>query len=83
MVFLDEPTSGLDPISAREFDALIMQLRDILNLTVIMVTHDQISINTTLARMAVIDNKKIVAEGSLHEVKKIKSPFIERFFAQE
>ena len=83
VVFLDEPTSGLDPISAREFDALIMQLRDILNLTVIMVTHDQISINTTLDRMAVIDNKKIVAEGSLHEVKKIKSPFIERFFAQE
>jgi len=83
VLFLDEPTSGLDPISAREFDALIMKLRDLLNLTVIMVTHDQISINTTLDRMAVIDNKKIVAEGSLAEVKKIKSPFIERFFTQE
>jgi len=83
VLFLDEPTSGLDPISAREFDTLIMKLRDLLNLTVIMVTHDQISINTTLDRMAVIDNKKIVAEGTLAEVKKIKSPFIERFFAQE
>lgn len=82
IVFLDEPTSGLDPISAREFDALIVQLRDLLNITVVMVTHDLTSINHTLDRMAVIDNKKIVAEGTLEEVKKIKSPFIERFFYQ-
>ena len=82
IVFLDEPTSGLDPISAREFDTLIVKLRDLLNLTVVMVTHDLTSIRHTLDRMAVIDNKKIVAEGSLEEVMKIKSPFIERFFYQ-
>ena len=83
ILFLDEPTSGLDPISAREFDALIMNLRDLLNLSVVMVTHDLTSITTTLDRMAVIDNKKIVAEGSLEEVLKIQSPFIERFFKME
>jgi len=80
VLFLDEPTSGLDPISAREFDTLIVKLRDLLNLSVVMVTHDLTSIHNTLDRMAVIDNKKIVAEGGLEEIKKIKSPFIERFF---
>jgi phospholipid/cholesterol/gamma-HCH transport system ATP-binding protein len=80
ILFLDEPTSGLDPISAREFDTLIVKLRDLLNLSVLMVSHDLTSINHTLDRMAVIDNKKIAAEGTLEEVKKIKSPFIERFF---
>ena len=80
ILFLDEPTSGLDPISAREFDTLIVKLRDLLNLTVVMVSHDLTSINNTLDRMAVIDNKKIVAEGDLDAIKKIKSPFIERFF---
>ncbi len=83
ILFLDEPTSGLDPISAREFDTLIVKLRDLLNLTVVMVSHDLTSINHTLDRMAVIDNKKIVAEGALDEIKKIKSPFIERFFAND
>jgi phospholipid/cholesterol/gamma-HCH transport system ATP-binding protein len=80
ILFLDEPTSGLDPISAREFDTLIVKLRDLLNLSVLMVSHDLTSINHTLDRMAVIDNKKIAAEGTLEEIKKIKSPFIERFF---
>jgi len=80
ILFLDEPTSGLDPISAREFDTLILKLRELLNLSVVMVSHDLTSINTTLDRMAVIDNKIIVAEGTLEEVKQTDSPFIERFF---
>jgi len=80
LLFLDEPTSGLDPISAREFDALIVKLRDMLQLTVVMVTHDLASIETTLDRMAIIDERRIAAEGSLTEVKKVDSPFIRTFF---
>jgi phospholipid/cholesterol/gamma-HCH transport system ATP-binding protein len=38
LLFLDEPTSGLDPISAREFDALILKLRSMLGLTIVMAT---------------------------------------------
>jgi len=80
LLFLDEPTSGLDPVSAREFDALIMRLRDMLQLTVVMVTHDLASIETTLDRMAIIDERRIAAEGSLAEVKEVDSPFIRSFF---
>ena len=80
LLFLDEPTSGLDPISAREFNTLIVKLRDMLQLTVVMVTHDMVSIETTLDRMAIIDERRIAAEGSLVEVKKVDSPFIRTFF---
>jgi len=80
LLFLDEPTSGLDPISAREFNALIRKLRDMLQLTVVMVTHDLVSIENTLDRMAIIDERRIVAEGSLAEVKREQSPFIRTFF---
>lgn len=83
LLFLDEPTSGLDPISAREFDTLIMKLRDMLQLTIIMVTHDLASIETVLDRMAIIDQRKIAAEGSLSEVLTVQSPFIETFFTKE
>jgi len=80
LLFLDEPTSGLDPISAREFDALTLKLKEMLQLTIIMVSHDLNSIRTTLDRMAVIDHKKIVAQGTLKEVMDIQSPFIKTFF---
>ena len=60
LLFLDEPTSGLDPISAREFDKLILKLRDLLGLTIVMVSHDLQSIYDTLDKVAIIDDKKII-----------------------
>ena len=80
LLFLDEPTSGLDPISAREFDALILNLRSILGLTIIMVSHDLRSMYDTLDRCAIIDNKKVVYEGSLEGVKSVDNDFIKTFF---
>ncbi len=80
LLFLDEPTSGLDPISARDFDALILELRSLLGLTIVMVSHDLKSIYDTLDRVAIIDNKKIAYEGTLSEVTSVKSEFIETFF---
>jgi len=80
LLFLDEPTSGLDPISAREFDALILKLRDILGLTVVMVSHDLRSIYDTLDRVAIIDEMKIAYEGTLGDVKTSSSDFVQTFF---
>ena len=80
LLFLDEPTSGLDPISAREFDDLILQLRSMLGLTIVMVSHDLHSIYNTLDKVAIIDNKKIVYEGTLKGIKEVQSDFIQTFF---
>lgn len=82
LLFLDEPTSGLDPISARDFDTLILKLRDLLGLTIVMVSHDLQSIYDTLDRIAIIDNKKIAFEGTLDEVTSVKSEFIQTFFGE-
>jgi phospholipid/cholesterol/gamma-HCH transport system ATP-binding protein len=83
LLFLDEPTSGLDPISARDFDSLILRLRSMLGLTIVMVTHDLQSIYDTLDRVAIIDEKKIAYEGTLSEVTSVESQFIESFFGGE
>ncbi|MEA1892930.1 MAG: ATP-binding cassette domain-containing protein [Campylobacterota bacterium] len=80
LLFLDEPTSGLDPISAREFDSLILKLKKLLGLTIVMVSHDLQSIYDTLDRVAIIDEKKIVYEGNLDNIKHVKSDFIQTFF---
>jgi phospholipid/cholesterol/gamma-HCH transport system ATP-binding protein len=80
LLFLDEPTSGLDPISAREFDSLILKLKNLLGLTIVMVSHDLQSIYATLDKVAIIDNKKIAFEGKLDNIKDAKSEFIQTFF---
>ncbi|MGE4419639.1 MAG: ABC transporter ATP-binding protein [Sulfurimonas sp.] len=80
LLFLDEPTSGLDPISVREFDALIVKLRDNLNLSVVMVSHDLQSVYDTIDTLAIIDDKKIVYEGSLKNISSANSDFVEAFF---
>ena len=80
LLFLDEPTSGLDPLSSRQFDALIRQLRDLLGLTVIMVTHDLATIHNSIDRFALLGEKKVIAEGTLSDVLQIDHPIVDYFF---
>jgi phospholipid/cholesterol/gamma-HCH transport system ATP-binding protein len=44
ILFLDEPSAGLDPLSSRRLDDLILELRDSLGCTVVVVTHELASI---------------------------------------
>jgi len=83
LLFLDEPTSGLDPIGARNFDALIVKLRDLLGITVVMITHDLDSIFSIVDRMAILADKHVVADGTLETVLQSRHPFVEEFFKNE
>lgn len=65
LLFLDEPTSGLDPKSARDFDELIVALRNTLGITVIMVTHDKDTISTVLDRFIILGDAKIQFCGDI------------------
>src|SRR5262249_26386718 len=44
ILFFDEPSAGLDPISSKRLDDLILELRDGLGATVVVVTHELASI---------------------------------------
>jgi phospholipid/cholesterol/gamma-HCH transport system ATP-binding protein len=83
LLFLDEPTSGLDPVSAEAFDELVTELRNLLGLTVVMVTHDIDTIFGVVDRMAVLGEGKVAAEGTLEEILHSDHPFIRRFFGGE
>ncbi len=80
IVFLDEPTSGLDPISAAEFDELVVKLRDTMDLTVYMVTHDLDSLFTACDRIAVLGNKKVLVEGTIEDMMKSEEPWVKSYF---
>jgi phospholipid/cholesterol/gamma-HCH transport system ATP-binding protein len=83
LLFLDEPTSGLDPVGARNFDALIVELRKMLGITVVMITHDLDSIFSIVDRMAILADKRVVAEGPLENVLQSQHPFVEAFFKND
>jgi phospholipid/cholesterol/gamma-HCH transport system ATP-binding protein len=80
LVFLDEPTSGLDPIGAAAFDELIRDLSESLGLTVFMITHDLDSLYAITDRVAVIADKKIVADGPVSELERSEHPWIQEYF---
>lgn len=80
MLFLDEPTAGLDPIGANAFDELILQLRDALDLTVFMVTHDLDSLYHICDRVAVLVDKKIAIADCLENVVKYDHEWVREYF---
>ena len=80
LLFLDEPTAGLDPIGAEAIDALIKNLRDLLGLTVFLITHDLDTLHAICDRVAVIADKKVVAVGTIDELLALDHPWIQEYF---
>ena len=80
IVFLDEPTAGLDPIGADAFDKLIVALRDTLNLSVFLVTHDLDTLHACCDRIAVLAEKKVLTTGTMAEMLKVDHPWVHEYF---
>lgn len=80
ILFLDEPTAGLDPISASEFDALIVALQKALGLTVFLVTHDLDTLHATCDRIAVLAGKKVLVTGTMAEMLTVEDPWVHAYF---
>lgn len=82
LLFLDEPTTGLDPRSARLFDDLVVFLRNALNLTIVMVSHDVESLKRATDRVAFIGDGKIISVEPIEDLMKNKNPLIAEYFSQ-
>lgn len=80
ILFLDEPTAGLDPISAAEFDQLILTLRNALGLTVFLVTHDLDTIYTISDRIAVISQQRVLINDKIQVVSSTPDDWVQAYF---
>jgi len=85
ILFFDEPSTSLDPVTAAMLDRLILDLRDRLGTTMVIVTHDLDSIYAISDRVIMLDKeaKTIVARGKPSELRKSNPPpavkeFLER-----
>ena len=68
VVFLDEPTAGLDPHARREFHDLMHQLSDLENTTILITTHDLDEAEKVADRIIVLDEGRIVADGTVEQL---------------
>lgn len=69
LLFFDEPSAGLDPVVAAELDELILKLRDAMNMTIVVVTHELDSAFKIADRITVLDQGKILCIGTVDEVR--------------
>ncbi len=72
ILFFDEPSAGLDPVSARRLDELILELRDSLGTTVVVVTHELASIFAIADRALYLDVATRTM-GGLGDPKKLRN----------
>jgi len=80
LLFLDEPTSGLDPLSAAALDELVLQLKQALGPTIVVVTHDMDSLWRIADRVMLLGETRILATGRMQELAVSEDPAVKRFF---
>ena len=85
ILFFDEPSAGLDPISSKLLDDLILELRDSLGATVVVVTHELASIFAIGDNSVFLDadEKTMIAQGNPKTLAmSCENPTVRRFLSR-
>jgi phospholipid/cholesterol/gamma-HCH transport system ATP-binding protein len=69
LLFFDEPSAGLDPVVSAELDELILMLRDAMNMSIVVVTHELDSAFKIADRITVLDHGDVLMCGTVEEVR--------------
>ncbi len=86
ILFLDEPSAGLDPVAARHLDDLILDLRDALGATIVVVSHDLLSLFAISDDGIFLDAKSrsAIAHGSAADLRdQSEDPRVHAFMRRE
>jgi len=83
LLFCDEPSAGLDPVTSRELDDLLLELKEKLGITMVVVTHELDSIRTISDRLTFLSNRHVVFDGTLEEADSIGPQEVKDFLARK
>ena len=83
ILFCDEPSAGLDPVVASTLDDLILRLREAMNMTVVVVTHELESVFKIADRVTVLDEGEILFIGTVDELRGSKSERIQNLLNRQ
>ena len=76
LLFFDEPSAGLDPVASAELDELILTLRDAMNMTIVVVTHELESAFKIADSITVLDHGRILMSDRTAAVRASEHPRI-------
>ncbi len=76
ILFFDEPSAGLDPVVAADLDNLILRIRDAMQVSMVVVTHELESAFKIADRITVLDRGRILMIGTVDEVRGSDNPRI-------
>lgn len=83
IILYDEPTSEVDPISADALNNLIIELRDKLKVTSIVVTHDMSSAYKIADTIAMLYHGEVIADGTPQQIRQSDHPVVKQFINGE
>ena len=69
LLFFDEPSAGLDPVVSSALDELIRMLRDAMNMTIVVVTHELTSAFHIADRITVLDQGRVLAVDTVDGIR--------------
>lgn len=81
ILFCDEPGAGLDPVSLESLDELILNLKNKLGMSILMVTHEVSSILRVANKIVFLDSGAVVFEGPLSDALHSDQPAVQEFFS--
>jgi phospholipid/cholesterol/gamma-HCH transport system ATP-binding protein len=79
LILYDEPTAELDPVTSDELARVIMELKQEVNLTTIIVSHDLNFALYLSDRVAMMHDGQVVAIGTPEEIKQSQNPLVRKF----
>lgn len=82
ILLFDEPSAGLDPISAAGIDQLILKLKQVFHMTIVVVTHELPSAALIADRVAMMNRGKVVATGTVEQVRANPDPWVQQFLSR-
>jgi phospholipid/cholesterol/gamma-HCH transport system ATP-binding protein len=80
LLFCDEPSAGLDPLTSLALDELILSLRQQLNMTIVVVTHELTSIHRIADKVIFLDSGNLLFSGTLSAAQNSNIEAIQQFF---
>ena len=83
ILFCDEPGAGLDPITGAGIDHLLLTLNQSLGITLVIITHELLSIQRLDGRLIMLDQGQVVFTGSVAAAHTSDIPAVEHFFHPE
>jgi phospholipid/cholesterol/gamma-HCH transport system ATP-binding protein len=82
LLFCDEPSAGLDPVTSAGLDILLLRLRDILGITIVVVTHELLSIEKIADNIIFLHKGALLFDGPFSEARALQSGPVFDFFAR-